>query len=75
MRKYTILLEFDPEAALYSVVVPALPGCTSAGATVEECLINAKEAIRGHIATLEAAGVPVPDEAEGAIVIVASVAA
>ena len=75
MRKYTIILEYDPEAELYSVVVPALPGCTSAGATVEECLANAKEAIRGHIAVLEEMGVPVPEEAEGAIVIVANVAA
>lgn len=62
MRKYTILLEFDPETESYSVVVPALPGCTSAGLTVEECLANAKEAISGHIACLEAAGMPVPEE-------------
>lgn len=75
MRKYTIILECDPEAALYSVVVPALPGCTSAGATFEECLANAKEAIRGHILCLEAEGSPVPEEADGAMVIVASVAA
>lgn len=75
MRKYTIILEYDPEAALYAVTVPALPGCTSDGETVEECLVNAKEAIRGHIAALEAIGAPVPDEAEGSIVIVATVAA
>ena len=75
MHKYTVIIEFDPEVALYSVVVPALPGCTSAGATVEECLVNAKEAIRGHITCLEAAGMPVPEETEGATVIVATVAA
>jgi predicted RNase H-like HicB family nuclease len=69
------VLELDPEVALYSVVIPALPGCTSAGATVEECLANAKEAIRGHIATLEAIGAPVPEEGEGTMVLVASVAA
>ena len=75
MRKYTVVLEFDPEAGLYSVVVPALPGCTSAGGTIDESLANAREAIRGHIASLEAAGVPVPEEGEGPLVVVASVAA
>lgn len=75
VRSYTIVLMYDPEMRLYSVDVPALPGCTSAGATVEECLSNAREAIRGHIATLEEMGLPVPEETEGATVIVATVAA
>ncbi len=75
MRKYTIVLEYDPDVALYSVVVPALPGCTSEGATVEECMTNAREAIRGHIAALEEIGAPIPEEGEGPMVIVATVAA
>ncbi len=52
MRKYTIVLEYDSDSALYSVVVPALSGCTSEGATVEERMMNAREAIRRHIAAL-----------------------
>jgi predicted RNA binding protein YcfA (HicA-like mRNA interferase family)/predicted RNase H-like HicB family nuclease len=75
MRKYTVILEFDQEAGLYSAVVPALPGCTSAGAMVEEALANTREAIQGHIAALEALGAPVPEEGDGAIVIVATIAA
>lgn len=75
MRRYTIVLEYDADAELYSVVVPALPGCTSAGATVNECLSDAREAIRGHIAVLEEMRLPVPEETEGATVIVATVAA
>lgn len=75
MRRYTIVLEYDADAGLYSVIVPALPGCTSAGATVEECLSNAREAIRGHIAAMEEMDLPVPEETEGATVIVATVAA
>lgn len=75
MRKYTVILEHDPEAAAYSVVVPALPGCTSLGGTVEEALANAREAIAGHVAALEQIGAPVPEELEGVTVIVASVAA
>ena len=75
MRRYRVVLEFDPEASLCAVVVPALPGCTSAGGTIDESLTNAREAIRGHIASLEAMGAPVPEEREGALVVVAAVAA
>jgi predicted RNase H-like HicB family nuclease len=75
MRRYTVILEYDPEARAYSVVVPALPGCTSQGDTVEEALANAREAVSGHIQALEQLGAPVPEEPPGATVIVASVAA
>ncbi len=75
VRKYTIVLEWDAEASLYAVLVPALPGCTSSGETVEECLVNVREAIRGHIAALEDIGAPVPEERDGPMVIVATVAA
>jgi len=75
MRKYTIILEYDPEVGAYAVTVPALPGCTSQGTTVEEALANAKEAIAGHIEALKMLGEPVPEEPEGPMVVVASVAA
>ncbi len=75
VRRYTEVLEFDPEANACSVVVPALPGCTSMGDTVDEALANAKEAIAGHVASLEELGHPVPEEPDRAMVIVASVAA
>ncbi len=73
MRKYTVILEYDPAARSYAVVVPALAGCTSMGRTVEEALTNAREAITGHIAALREVGAPVPEEPEGAIAVVASV--
>ena len=75
VRRYTVILEYDPEATAYSVTVPALPGCTSQGATVEDALANAKEAVSGHVAALEALGESVPEETDGPMVIVASVAA
>lgn len=74
MRRYTVILEYDPEAQCYAVTVPALPGCTSQGVTIEESLANAKEAIAGHVASLQQLGEPIPEESEGAI-IVTSVAA
>lgn len=33
----------------YSVFFPDLPGCTSAGATVNEAVLNAEEALSGHL--------------------------
>jgi len=74
MRRYTVILEYDPDAQAYAVTVPALPGCTSQGATIEEALANAKEAIAGHVASLEEIGESIPEETDGTV-IVTSVAA
>ena len=62
MRSYTVIVEFDSDVGAYSVVVPALPGCTSQGRTLEESLTNSREAIAGHIAALQQMGQPVPEE-------------
>ncbi|MDP2936309.1 MAG: type II toxin-antitoxin system HicB family antitoxin [Dehalococcoidia bacterium] len=75
MSKYTIILEYDPEAKSYAVTVPALPGCTSQGYTIEEAIANAKEAIGGHVATLRDIGEPVPEEIERPQAITIDVAA
>jgi len=52
MRKYTIILEPDPEVGGYTVTVPALPGCITQGETVEQCIERAQEAIAGYIESL-----------------------
>jgi len=41
---------------------PSLPGCISQGKTIEEAIVNIKEAIQGYIATLEEDHLPVPPE-------------
>lgn len=46
--KYAIFLEKDP-ASDYGVTVPDLPGCFSAGSTIEEAMDNAQEAILTHL--------------------------
>lgn len=33
----------------YSVFFPDLPGCTSAGRTISEAMLNAEEALGGHL--------------------------
>jgi predicted RNase H-like HicB family nuclease len=63
--KYTVILqeETDPEfAGYYNVVVPALPGCFTYGASREEALQNVREAIELYLEDIEAAGEPAPEE-------------
>ncbi len=44
--------------------VPSLPGCHTQGATKEEAMENAKEAIESYIASLEEDGEPIPEDIE-----------
>lgn len=72
-RRYTVLLEWDPEGLGYAVSVPALPGCFTQGATVPEALDRAREAIAGHIAALVETGQEVPTEDGPALITVVEV--
>lgn len=62
MRRYTVVLAFDPEVDSYAVTVPALAGCFTQGRTVEEALANAKEAIEVHFGALLAQGEHIPED-------------
>jgi predicted RNase H-like HicB family nuclease len=58
-------LEFDvvlvqEDGGIYSVTVPALPGCTSQGETRIEAIAKISEAIELYIESLLARGDPVP---------------
>ncbi|WP_044489769.1 type II toxin-antitoxin system HicB family antitoxin [Enterobacter sp. R4-368] len=57
---YPIAIEAGDESHAYGVTVPDLPGCFSAGDTLDEAIKNAKEAIIGHIETLVELGHDVP---------------
>ena len=46
--RYTVVLEHDPEDG-YSASVPGLPGCHTQGATEQEALANAADAIREYL--------------------------
>ncbi|MEO0834840.1 MAG: type II toxin-antitoxin system HicB family antitoxin [Cyanobacteria bacterium J06642_3] len=45
---YPIVIHKDPDTA-YGVTVPDLPGCFSAGDTMQEAVQNAMEAIECHV--------------------------
>jgi predicted RNase H-like HicB family nuclease len=50
--KFTIAIEPGTKKTAFGVVVPDLPGCFSAGDTVEEAFENAREAIDVYCETL-----------------------
>jgi antitoxin HicB len=58
-RTYRIVLEPGGDGG-YVVSVPALPGCLTQGATVEQAMERAHEAIEVHVAGLLLTGEPVP---------------
>jgi predicted RNase H-like HicB family nuclease len=61
-RQYTIVLTPDFDDQVYTVTVPALPGIVTEGATVEEAIEMAKDAIRTHVEGLLLDGEDVPEE-------------
>jgi predicted RNase H-like HicB family nuclease len=80
--RYIAFVHKDPDSS-YGVMIPDIPGCFSAGKTLDEAIANSVEALSGHVQLLEADGDPVPaprtidqiiadpeltDEREGAIV-------
>jgi predicted RNase H-like HicB family nuclease len=46
-----IAIHKDPDS-VYGVSVPDVPGCFSYGETLDEAVVNAKEAVLGHLQTL-----------------------
>ena len=59
-RTFHVVLVPQPEGG-YFVQCPALPGCYSEGETVEECLVNIREAIELALDDLKATGQSVPE--------------
>ncbi len=57
--KYPIVIHKDPNSD-YGVTIPDLPGCFSAGSTIEEAIGMAQEAAECHIEGLLIDSEPVP---------------
>ncbi len=58
--RYPIAIETGDKRHSYGVVVPDLPGCFSAGDTLEDSLVNAQEAILLHLEGLMDDQEPLP---------------
>lgn len=57
---YPIAIEPGDETHAFGVIVPDIPGCFSAGDTLEEAYANAKEAIKFHLEGLAEDGEEIP---------------
>ncbi len=57
---YPAVVDKDPDSD-YGVVFPDFPGCVSAGATLDEAVLGAHEALAGHVALMVADGDPLPE--------------
>ena len=55
---YPVVIHKDPTSD-YGVTVPDLPGCFSAGTTMEDALTQAVEAIECHLEGLLSDGAPI----------------
>lgn len=58
--RYPIVIHKE-EGSDYGVIVPDLPGCFSAGDTIDDAITQAKEAIECHIEGLIADGEAIPE--------------
>jgi len=58
--KFLIAIEPGTDTSAFGVVVPDLPGCFSAGDTLEEAFDNAREAIDAHCRLLAEDGEELP---------------
>jgi antitoxin HicB len=59
---YQVVLTREPDGR-YSVVVPDVDGCFTYGATIEEAVANAKEAIEGMLEATQQLGEQLPTPA------------
>ncbi len=57
---YPIAIERGSDTEAFGVTVPDIPGCFSAGDTLEEAIENVKEAISGHLEILAEDGEEIP---------------
>jgi predicted RNase H-like HicB family nuclease len=64
--RYPVVIEEGTGSTAFGVIVPDLPGCYSAGDTLDEAMANVEEAAAAWIdATLDAGGiVPAPSSLE-----------
>ena len=60
---FLVAIHKDPNSS-FGVSVPDLPGCISAGDTIPETLIMAKEAIELHLEGMLDDGLELPDPSE-----------
>ncbi len=64
MSNYQFTVIIEPDEDQFHAYVPALPGCHSFGATLDEVRANIAEAIQLHVECMQADGELIPVEQE-----------
>jgi predicted RNase H-like HicB family nuclease len=64
MTTYQFTVVIEPDEDAFHAYVPALPGCHTFGATIDEARTNIAEAIELHIESMRQEGEPIPIERE-----------
>ena len=59
MEKFVAIVHKEPKSD-YGISFPDFPGCVTAGATLDEAVNMAHEALRGHIETMHEYGEALP---------------
>jgi predicted RNase H-like HicB family nuclease len=55
VEKYTVVIHEDQDGGFWAEV-PALPGCYSQGETIDELMVNVREAITGVLEVMKELG-------------------
>jgi len=64
METYQFTVVIEPDEEGFHAYVPALPGCHTFGATIDEARANIAEAMELHVESMAEDGEPVPVERE-----------
>ena len=64
MKTYQFTVVIEPDEDAFHAYVPALPGCHSFGATIDEARANIAEAMELHVESMAEDGEPIPVEGE-----------
>jgi antitoxin HicB len=62
VRRFTVILDPDPERGGYTATVPEIQGCITEGDTIEEALENVKEAILLCLEEMHDEGRDIPED-------------
>lgn len=60
MRKYNVLIEWNPDEKVWVTYVPSLNYLSTFGETREEALEMTRDAIIGYLEAAEKEGIPIP---------------
>ncbi len=64
MPSYQFTVVIEPDEEVFHAYVPALPGCHTFGATIDEARANITEAIELHVESMLQHGEAIPAERE-----------